>query len=61
MKYRTISEYKDIVRAMSTREVEGLAETYNGCQSLGVKDIIIKDILNDEMERRIAKYENRIG
>ena len=61
MKYRTITEYKAIVRAMSTREVERLAETYNGCQSLGVKDIIIKDILNDEMERRIAKWENRIG
>ena len=56
-KYRTFAEYKEMVRNMPAKELVGLAETYNECQSLGVKDVIIKDILNDEVERRIANWE----
>ena len=56
-KYRTFSEYKEMVRNMPAKELVGLAETFNECQSLGVKDVIIKDILNDEVERRIANWE----
>ena len=56
-KYRTVSEYRTMVRNMPTKEVEGLAETFNQCQSLGVKDVVIKDILNAEMERRILTWE----
>ena len=46
-----------MVRNMPTKEVESLAETFNQCQSLGAKDVVIKDILNTEMERRILTWE----
>jgi hypothetical protein len=57
MKYRTVAEYREIVRNMPTPEVEGLADAYNECQSLGVNDVIRCDILNEEMERRILEWE----
>lgn len=56
-KYRTAAEYKAMVREMPAKELIGLAETYNECQSLGVKDVVIRDILNDEVERRIYAWE----
>jgi hypothetical protein len=56
-KYRTAAEYKTMARNMGAKELVALAETFNECQSLGVKDIIIRDILNDEVERRIANWE----
>lgn len=56
-KYRTVAEYKEMVRNMGVQELMGLAETFNECQSLGVKDAVIKDILNEEVERRINNWE----
>jgi hypothetical protein len=55
--YRTASEYKEIVRNMPFKEVEGLFETYMNCPSRGVKDDIIMNILENEIERRIARWE----
>jgi len=55
--YRTITEYKEIVRTMPFEEVEGLFETYMNCPSRGVKDDIIMNILENEIERRIANWE----
>ena len=57
MKYRTVSEYKEMVRNMPFKEVEGLFDTYMNCQSRGVKDDIIMNILEAEMERRIYNWE----
>ena len=56
-KYRTVAEYKEMVRNMGIQELMGLAETYNECQSLGVNDVVIRDILNNEVERRINNWE----
>ena len=56
-KYRTLTEYKEMVRSMPVKEPVALAEAFNECQSLGVKDVVIKDILNAEVERRIANWE----
>jgi hypothetical protein len=42
---------------MPFKEVEGLFETYMNCQSRGVKDDIIMNILENEIERRIANWE----
>lgn len=56
-KYRTVAEYKEMVRNMPVQELVGLAETYNECQSLGVNDVVIRDILNNEVERRINNWE----
>ena len=56
-KYRTVSEYKEIVRTMPIQEVDGLFETYMNCPSRGVKDDMIMNILEAEIERRIANWE----
>ena len=50
--YRTASEYKEIVRNMPFKEVEGLFETYMNCQSRGVKDDIIMNILENDLRNR---------
>jgi hypothetical protein len=56
-KYRTVAEYKEMVRNMPAKELVGLAETFNESVSLGTKELVIKDILNAEVERRIANWE----
>jgi retron-type reverse transcriptase len=56
-KYRTATEYKEIVRTMPFKEVEGLFETYMNCPSRGVKDDLIMNILENEIERRISNWE----
>ena len=56
-KYRTVAEYKEIVRNMPFKEVEGLFDTYMNCQSRGVNDDIIMNVLEAEIERRIANWE----
>jgi hypothetical protein len=56
-KYRTVAEYKEMVKHMGVQELMGLAETFNECQSLSVNDVVIKDILNNEVERRIYNWE----
>ena len=55
--YRTLAEYREIVRTMPFKEVEGLFESYMNCPSRGVKDEIIMNILEAEIERRIANWE----
>lgn len=56
-KYRTVAEYKAMLKAMPTQELLGLDKTYSGCQSLGVNDIIIRDLIEAEVEDRIARWE----
>ena len=46
-----------MVRNMPFKEVEGLFDTYMNCQSRGVKDDIIMNILEAEIERRISNWE----
>jgi hypothetical protein len=56
-KYRTAVEYKEIVRNMGVQELMGLAETFNESSSLDAQEVVIKDILNNEVERRINNWE----
>ena len=56
-KYRTPAEYREIVRSMPIQEVEGLFDSYMNCPSRGVKDDVIMNILEAEIERRIANWE----
>lgn len=56
-KYRTTAEYKEMVRNMGVQELMGLAETFNESSSLNGHEIQIKDILNNEVERRINNWE----
>ena len=55
--YRTLAEYREIVRTMPFKEVEGLFDSYMNCPSRGVNDEIIMNILGAEIERRIANWE----
>jgi hypothetical protein len=56
-KYLTPAEYKQIVGTMPFKEIEGLFDSYMNCPSRGVKDDIIMNILEAEIERRIARWE----
>jgi hypothetical protein len=56
-KYRTAAEYKEIVRTMPFKEVEGLFDTYMNCSSRSAKDDVIMNVLEAEIERRIANWE----
>lgn len=56
-KYRTADEYRQIVKNMGIQELVGLAETFNESQTLNVNERVIKDILNNEVERRINNWE----
>lgn len=57
MKYRTPEEYKQMVRELHPKELYWLAETFNASTTLGNKEVVIRDILNGEMERRIHNWE----
>lgn len=56
-KYRTPEEYKVMVRNMGVQELMGLADTFNESQTLNDKDVVIRNILNNEVERRINNWE----
>lgn len=53
----TKEQYENMVRAMPTRELEGLIETFEYATAINSAEALIKDILNAEMERRILQWE----
>ena len=56
-KYRTVAEYKEIVRTMPVQEVDGLFETFQNCSSRTSEETQIMNVLEAEIERRIANWE----
>ena len=56
-KYRTVTEYKQIVRSMPIQEVDGLFETFQNCQTRTAQETEIMNVLEAEIERRIANWE----
>lgn len=56
-KYRTATEYQAIMREMGVQELMGLAETFNESQTLTTGEVAIRDVLNNEVERRINNWE----
>ena len=46
-----------MVRAMPVPELMGLAETFNQCTSVNTTEALIRDVLNNEVERRIYNWE----
>ena len=56
-KYRTPEEYRAMVRNMGVQELMGLADTFNESQTLNDKDVVIRNIPNNEVERRINNWE----
>ena len=55
--YRTAAEYKEMVRTMPIQEVDGLFETFQNSTTRTAQETQIMDILEAEIERRIARWE----
>jgi len=55
--YRTVAEYKQIVSTMPVQEVDGLFETFQNSTSRTIEEKQIMNILEAEIERRIAGWE----
>ena len=55
--YRTVAEYKKIVGTMPIQEVDGLFETFQNCQTRTAQETQIMNVLEAEIERRIARWE----
>lgn len=53
----TRAEYQQLARNMGVQELMGLAETFNQCTSVNTTEALIKDVLNEEVERRINNWE----
>lgn len=53
----TRDEYQQLARNMGVQELMGLAETFNQCTSVNTTEALIKDVLNEEVERRINNWE----
>ena len=56
-KYRTPAEYREIVRSMPVQEVDGLFETFQNSTTRTAQETDIMNILEAEVERRIANWE----
>jgi len=57
MKYCTVEEYKQIVRNLPFKEVEGLVETFKNCQTRTAQETKIMNVLEAEIERRFLAWE----
>lgn len=55
-KYRK-ADYQTIVRNMPIQEIDGLFETFQNCQTRTDLETEIMNILEAEIERRIANWE----
>jgi hypothetical protein len=55
--YRTATEYRQIVSTMPIQEVDGLFETFQNCSTRTAQETEIMNILEAEIERRIARWE----
>ena len=53
----TKEQYQQLARNMGVQELMGLAETFNQCTSVNTVEALIKDVLNNEVERRINNWE----
>lgn len=55
--YRTPAEYKQIVSTMPIQEVDGLFETLQNSTTRTAQETEIMNVLEAEIERRIARWE----
>jgi hypothetical protein len=56
-KYLTAVEYKQIVGNMPIQEIDRLFETLQNCSTRTAEETKIMDILEAEVEHRIANWE----
>lgn len=57
MKIPTQEQYEKMVRAMPAKELAGLADTFDNSMTLDATEKLIKQVIDAEMERRIAQWE----
>ena len=57
MKIPTKEQYQQMVRNMPTKELMGLAETFNQSSTLTTTEVLIRDVIDAEVERRIYAWE----
>ena len=55
--YRTPAEYRQIVGTMPIQEVDGLFETFQNSTTRTAQETEIMNVLEAEIERRIACWE----
>ena len=55
--YRTAAEYRKIVSTMPIQEVDGLFETFQNSKTRTAQETEIMNVLEAEIERRIARWE----
>ena len=53
----TKEQYQQLARNMGVQELMGLADTFNECTTVNTTEALIRDILNNEVERRINNWE----
>ena len=57
MKEFTLEQRREYARNLGVQELMELAELYNQSTSVGTLEADIRNILNDEVERRINNWE----
>jgi hypothetical protein len=55
--YRTPAEYRQIVGTMPIQEVDSLFETFQNSTTRTAQETEIMNVLEAEIERRIARWE----
>ena len=58
-KIPTRAQYQAMVKAMPSKELEGLAETFGFATDLTPTEECIKTVIDAEMERRILVWETQ--
>ena len=56
-KVPTREQYQQMVRNMHIKELMGLVETFENATAINSAEAVIKEILDAEVERRIANWE----
>jgi hypothetical protein len=57
LKYQTAIEYRNMLCDLSTADLLTLSEAYQGGASPGVSDLVYQELIDAEVERRIANWE----
>lgn len=56
-KYQTVSEYRNMLRGLTTADLLTLSESCQVSLSPGISDLVIQELVDAEVERRIANWE----
>ena len=57
LKYQPTTEYRAMLRDLSTADLLTLSEVYQGPVGTGVSDRVYQELIDAEVERRIANWE----